>query len=139
MTEKLYKTSTIGRKIEAVRKIREVSQETLAARLGMSRQNLFKLEQNGNIDEEQLKQIAEALGVSVETIQNYEDQAVINYIQNNYDNTHNTQSQFFGDHTHLNSIDIWTQMIQENKDLYERLLKAEQEKIALLQEMLGKK
>eukprot|EP01133_Synstelium_polycarpum_P017037 gene17037-20297_t len=136
MADKLYKTSMLGRKIEALRKIREISQESLAARLGMSRQNLFKLEQSGNIDDDQLNQIAEALGVSVETIKNYDDQAVINYIQNNYDNT---QSTIFGDHKHENSTDIWTRMVQENKDLYERLLKAEQEKIAMLQEMLHKK
>ncbi|WP_157977262.1 helix-turn-helix domain-containing protein [Taibaiella helva] len=134
MTSKLYKTSTIGRKIEAVRKIREVSQETLASRLGMTRQNLFKLEQNGNIDETQLGQIADALGVSVDTIKNYDDDAVINYIQNNYNNTQ--APNIFGDHAHVNSTEMWMQMIQENKDLYERLLKSEQEKIILLERML---
>jgi len=136
MADKLYKTSTLGRKIEAVRKIREVSQETLAARLGMTRQNLFKLEQNGNIDEEQLSQIADALGVPVETIKNYNEDAVINYIQNNYDST---QSQIIGYCAQANSTEIWTEMIKENKDLYERLLQAEREKVALLKELLDKK
>lgn len=137
MVDKFYKTSLLGRKIEGVRKISKVSQESLAKRLGMTRQNLFKLEQSGNIDDELLEQIAAALDVSVETIKNYSEDAVIHYIQNNYDNTQ--APNIFGDHTQVNSTEVLTQMVQENKNLYERLLKSEQEKVAMLQELLNKK
>jgi len=76
----------IGRKISRIRELRGMKQETLAAELGVSQQTVSKLEQSEEIEDSTLEKIANVLGVSKEAIKNYSDEAVINNIQNNYEN-----------------------------------------------------
>jgi len=120
-----FSHSHIGRKIERIRKIRDIKQETLANALGISRQSLSKLEQSETIDEEKLTQIANALGVPVEIIKNLnEDAAIQNIFQE--------QCTGFNFHCTFNPI-------EKIVELYERMLSLEKEKNELLQKLLDKK
>ena len=114
----------IGRKIKRIREIRGIKQETLATGLGISQQAVNKMEQSEEIDEEKLAKVAELLGVSVEAIQNYSEEAMINNIQNTF-HDHSIQNQ-------INPID-------KIAELYERLLASEREKVAWLEAQLKKK
>ena len=120
----------IGRKIVRIRELRGMKQETLAGLIGLSQQTISRMEQSEEIDEDKLKLVAEALGVSPEAIRNFTEDAVINHM-NNIHNNHDSS---------VNAV-IYYQMspIDKITELYERLLVAEREKIALLEALLKKK
>lgn len=117
-----------GRNIKRFRDILGVKQETLAAKLEMTQQAFSKLEQKEQIDEKTLSKVAEALEIPVEAIKNLTDEVAVNIIANNcHDN-----SASFNYYPTFNPID-------KVVELYERMLKTEQEKVRLLQEALKDK
>lgn len=126
-------TLHLGRKISRIRELRGMKQEALAAELGISQQAISKIEQSAEVEDSALEKIAGVLGVSVDAIKNYSDEAVIYNIQNNYEGSNNGASNF-GPANYLNyqctfnPIDKLVELFEENKKLYERLLASEKEK-----------
>lgn len=139
-------TSThIGRKISRIREIRGMKQEALAYELGISQQAISKMEQSERIEDETLSRVANALGVTPETIRNYSDEAAIYNIQNNYEgavaNTgpgynNNYNCTFNPLDKLVEAMDEIRQLHAENRKLYDQLLAAEREKVEILK---GKK
>ncbi len=128
-----------GRNIKRLREMLGVRQEILAAELDMSQQNLSLLEQKAEIEDKLLERVADFLHVSVEVIKNMNDEATINYINSFYDNSNNNQShqgQLENYYYTINPIDKIEELYEEKMKLYERMLKTEQEKIALLEKTL---
>src|SRR6185436_19599661 len=82
----LTKPSHIGRKISRIRELKDMKQEALAQALGMSQQTVSAMENSETIDEDKLKEVAKVLGMTVEAIKNFSEEAVINYFNNIYDN-----------------------------------------------------
>jgi transcriptional regulator with XRE-family HTH domain len=119
-------TMHIGRKIEGIRELRGMKQESLAAALGISQQAVSKMEASEQVDEERLQKVAQALDVPVEAIKNYSKDAAINVFGNTITNTNHDQSALVSYQPTFNPID-------KIVELYERLLKSEQEKNALLE------
>lgn len=115
----------LGRKVVRIRELRGMKQETLAEKLGVSQQTVSKLENSETIEEERLKAIAEALQVTPDVIRHFNEDALFNNIQHNAD----TASGNLIVNYQFNPID-------KIVELYERLLKSEQEKVALLQALL---
>jgi transcriptional regulator with XRE-family HTH domain len=122
----------LGRKISRIRELRGMKQETLAAELGISQQAISKLEQSEEIEDSTLEKIAKVLGVTAEAIKNYSDEAVINNIQNNYDNSIIHGGPTVNHNCTFNPLDKLMQALEANKELYERLLASEKEKNELL-------
>ncbi len=122
----------LGRKISRIRELRGMKQDALAAELGISQQAVSKLEQSEEIEDSTLEKVAKVLGVSAEAIKNYSDEAVINNIQNNYEGSHNHGSN--GNHYNctFNPLDELVKALNANKELYERLLASEREKVEIL-------
>ena len=115
----------IGRKIERIRTLKGIKQETLAAKLGMSQGTLSKIEQSEKVDEDKLKLIADALELSVDAIKNFNEDAIVNNIQNYYDSSVvNSQINY-----QFNSI-------EKIIELYERVLDTERKKNELLESFL---
>jgi transcriptional regulator with XRE-family HTH domain len=113
----------IGRKISRIRELRGIKQEHLATELGVSQQTVSRIEQSETIENEVLEKVAGALGVSVEAIKNYSDEAVIYNIQNNYE----------GSNSGVNTVSVMNYQCNFNPldkviELYERLLQAEKDK-----------
>jgi len=131
--ETAEKTNTphIGRKISRIRELRGMKQEALAIELGISQQAVSKLEQSEQIEDSTLDKVATVLGVSKEAIKNYSDEAVINNIQNNYDNTV-VNGPGVNYNCTFNPLEKLIDVMEENKKLYERLLVSEREKIEIL-------
>jgi transcriptional regulator with XRE-family HTH domain len=132
MKTDLYKPLSIGRKIERIRKLRDISQETLAKEIGMTRQGISKIEQSESVDDDKLDQIAEALGVTTEGIKNFNEEAAlynIFYDQNN--SVINYQVN--------NPLDVCMSLVEENKKLYQQLIQSEREKVEMLQKQLQNK
>lgn len=122
-----------GRNIKRFRDILGVKQETLAEKLKMTQQAFSKLEQKEQIEEKTLNKIAEVLQIPVEAIKSTTDEAAFNIIGNTF-NSHDTSTltPTWNYHPSFNPMD-------KVVELFERLLKTEQEKVRLLQEALRDK
>lgn len=133
--ETMTKNNHIGRKISRIRELRGMKQETLAMELGISQQSVSNLEQSETIEEERLEQIAKVLGVTKEGIENFSEEMIFNNINNFNDNSVN-HGPLNNHHCTFNPLDELLKAYEENKKLYERLLKSEQDKIAYLEKLL---
>ncbi|MBF4516096.1 helix-turn-helix transcriptional regulator [Flavobacterium sp. ANB] len=133
----LTKPSHIGRKISRIRELRDMKQEALAQALGTNQQAISAIENSETIDDDKLAEVAKALGVTVEAIKNFSDEAAINYF-NSFTDTKNSQVNF-GSHCTFNPLDKLVEVYEENKKLYERLLESEKEKNAYLEKLLKDK
>ena len=121
-TDKLRKRHT-GRNVQRVRMYFGVKQEALAADLGITQQEVSKIEQQEEIEEEVLSQIAGVLGVSPEVIRDFDVERAIYNINNIRDNTFEQGA---------TSIAQQFNPIEKIIELYERLLQSEREKVDLL-------
>lgn len=119
-----------GRNIKRFRDILGVKQEALAAELDMTQQAFSNLEQKEQIDEKTLNKVAAVLQIPVEALKNMTDEAAVNIVANTF-NSHDTS-------TSISYYPIFNP-IDKVVELYERMLKAEQEKVSLLQEALRDK
>ncbi len=126
--ETATKPNHIGRKISRIRELRGMKQETLAEKLGISQQSVSHLEQSETIEDDKLEQIAKVLGVTKEAIENFSEEAVFNIMNNTFqDNSSNNNN-------YLCTINPLEKIVE----LYERLLKSEQDKIEYLEKLLKK-
>jgi transcriptional regulator with XRE-family HTH domain len=124
------KPNHIGRKISRIRELRNMKQEALAHAMGTNQQAISILENSEVVEDEKLAEVAKALGVTVEAIKNFSEEAVINYF-----NTFNeavTNSNFGHSNTcNFNPLD-------KVVELYERLVQAEKDKVVYLEKLLNK-
>lgn len=133
-----------GRNVKRFREMLGIKQEALAIALGedWNQKKISLLEAKESIDAAILEDVAKALKVPVEAIQNFDEEAAINFIGNTFNN-HDNSSTLNG-HTinyspSFNPLDKFIEQVEENKKLYAALLKEKDEKIALLEKLLEKK
>ena len=117
-----------GRNIKRLREMLGVKQEYIANELNMTQQTISKLEQKEEIDDEVLGKVAKVLNVPVDAIKNLNDEATFNIIANSY----HDNSSAINYQCNFNPIDRVV-------ELYERLLAAEKEKVAMLERLLEEK
>lgn len=124
MKDNRDKREQVGPKIRKLRQIKGLSQKVFASELNITQQAVSKMEQSDTVNEETLQRVSEVLGISVESIVNFdEDAAFNNFIQKNEvinqrcDVTNNYQS------------------LEKITELYERLLDSEAEKNKILKEL----
>ncbi len=117
----------IGQNLQRVRVYLGVKQDALASDLNMSQSAVSKIEQQEEIEDGLLKQIADALGVSPELIRNFDlERAVYNINHNNYrEATISEGATTYAISQQVNPVD-------KIVELYERLLQSEREKIEIL-------
>ena len=129
------KTGHIGRKISKIRELRGMKQEALAIAIGVSQQTVSNIENSETVEETVLQKVADALEVTVEGIKNFSEEAVLNIIGNTY-NVDNSSAVNYG--CTFNPLDKVIALFDEKEKLYERLLKAEQDKVAYLERLMAK-
>jgi transcriptional regulator with XRE-family HTH domain len=129
MTETIDKPrrKNIGQNLQRVRVYLGIKQDTLAADLGMSQPAISKIEQQEEIEEESLKKIADALGVSPELIRDFDEEKAVYNI-----NSHNYREATINEGGSAVAAAQVFNPIEKIVELYERLLKSEREKIELL-------
>ncbi|TDW45979.1 DNA-binding XRE family transcriptional regulator [Flavobacterium sp. 270] len=130
------KPKHIGRNISRIRELRGMKQEALAISIGVTQQTISNIEGSETVDEEKLNAIAEVLQVPAEVIKNFSEEAVFNFIGNTYDNG---SSSIYHYNCTFNPLDKLFEAFEENKKLYQLLIQAEKEKVALLEKLLDKK
>lgn len=132
-----------GRAVKRIRELLHIKQEVLADALGISQQSVSVLESKETIEPEQLEQIAKTLKVPVEAIKNFNEEGTIFYIQYNHEGANSGSGTLGNNLTYhncnFNPLDKYVEAIEENKKLYNALLKEKDEKISLLQKILGEK
>lgn len=113
-----------------------MKQDVLAEALGVSQQTISNIENSEDIEPETLIKIAEVLGVTPEAIENFSEEAVFNVIGNTY-HVDNSSAVNYG--CTFNPLDKLMEAYEENKKLYERLVQSEKEKNAYLEKQLNDK
>ncbi|WP_428228566.1 helix-turn-helix domain-containing protein [Flavobacterium sp.] len=121
----------IGRNISRIRELRGMKQGALADAIGTSQQTISSIETSETVDFDKLVQIAKALGVTVEAIENFTEESVFNFFNNFYDNSANNgaQGNTTNNHCNFNPLD-------KVVELYERLVQAEKDKVEYLEKLL---
>jgi transcriptional regulator with XRE-family HTH domain len=133
-----------GRNIKRFRELFGLKQEALAIELGedWSQKKVSRLEENEIVDEAILAQVAKALKVPVDAIKNFDEQAAVTYFNTfNDSSASGTSSAYFSPNStfNINPVEEYKHLFEENKKLYEQLLAAEKEKVALLEKLLDQK
>ncbi len=122
-----------------MRELLNFTQEDVAEKLGVSQQTVSNIESNETVEHDQLEKMARALGVSAQAIKNLDENAAVYNIvtnNNNAENGFNNAVSGFNNNCTFNPLDKLMEVIEKNEKLYEKLLKSEQEKVAMLERFL---
>lgn len=119
----IQKEKHLGHNVQRIREIIGMKQSALADNVGMSQQNISKLESTPEIPEETLIKLAEGLGISVEFIKNFNEDKAIYNIQSNVTLSDHSSNQY--QPTIYNDL-------EQIVGLFEKLLQGEREKNELL-------
>ncbi|TCN59899.1 XRE family transcriptional regulator [Flavobacterium circumlabens] len=118
----------IGRNISRIRELRGMKQEVLGEAIGTSQKSISGIESSETVDPEKLKEIAKALGVTVEAIENFSEESVFNFFNNFYDNSSNNGA--------IHAANCTFNPLDKVVELYERLVQSEKEKIEYLEKLM---
>ena|SRR6218665_669807 len=123
------KPKHIGRNISRIRELKGIKQEALAIAIGVSQQYVSTLEGSETIEETKLAEIAKALGVTIEAIENFSEESVFNFFNNFHDHSSINGAQGINNNCTFNPLD-------KVIELYERLVQAEKDKVEYLEKLL---
>lgn len=137
-----------GRNVKKFREMLNLSQEGLAYELGgdWTQRRISLLEQKEVIDDVILGEVSKALKVSPEVIKKFNEEKAYNIISNTASFDNCQQPAFFNANPIFNPIEKLVEILEENKkvvdenkQLYQQLLKEKDEKIALLEKLANSK
>lgn len=117
----------VGRNLQRIRVYLGMKQEALAADLEVNQQVISKIEKQEEIEEGLLSKIADVLGVSTEVIKDFDVEKTIFNISH-----HNYRDANIAEGATTYAIVQQINPLEKIVELYERLLKSEQEKIEIL-------
>lgn len=123
------KPKHIGRNISRIRELKGMKQEALAIAIGLSQQTVSNIEASETVDEDKLVEIAKALGVTKEAIENFSEESVFNFFNNFHDHSSISGAQGINNNCTFNPLD-------KVIELYERLVQAEKDKVEYLEKLL---
>jgi len=127
----------LGYNVKRLREILGVKQEDLAERLHLTQQSVSKLENKEDLDNETLEQVANAMNIPTEAIKSFTDEGTVQIISNTFsDNASLKDNASINNFPLHNPIEKIVQLYDEKMELYERMLQSENEKVALLEELL---
>lgn len=133
----LFRNVHHGRNIKRFRMQKGIKQEALASDLGMSQQNISRLESQKVLDDLMLERIAKVLQVPVEELKTLEEPSNI-FIEKN--NTY-TENGTVNDNENIlggeNSVTSTIHPLEKIVELYERLLQNSQEKTKQLEQRIA--
>jgi transcriptional regulator with XRE-family HTH domain len=116
-------TRTLGHKIRKMRELRNLTQEYVATRLGISQSNYARMESNDvSIPDKRLAELSEILQTTPEAIRNFDETIVFNITQGDYGSA--------GQNVTVNNY----QISPELQKLYEDKIRLLEEKIIFLEE-----
>lgn len=133
--EAAVKKNNHGANVRRWREWRNINQDILAEKIGISQATLSSYEKKDKLEQDILDKIAAVLDIPVEAITELEQGAAINIISS----TFNDSSAINNYYPTFNPIDKIVQLYDEKNALYERMLKEKDSVIELLQEIVKDK
>ncbi|UKB85885.1 helix-turn-helix domain-containing protein [Chryseobacterium sp. MEBOG06] len=126
-----------GRNIKRFREMLGIKQEALAFELGedWNQKKVSLLEQKETVESDILAQVAQVLKVPAEAIENFDEEAAINIIANTFNNHDHSSPQFANVINNSPNFHPLDKMVE----LYERMLKQQQEMIDKLEKLIQSK
>lgn len=124
-----------GANVRRWREWRNINQDELAERIGVSQTTLSSYENREKLEADKLDKIAKALDIPVEAITEMDNGASINIVSSTL---HDNAGSIFNNPT-FNPIDKIIELYNEKSALYERMLKEKDSIIELLQEIVKDK
>ncbi|HIB8179682.1 TPA: helix-turn-helix domain-containing protein [Elizabethkingia anophelis] len=123
-----------GRNIKRFREMLGIKQDALAYELGedWNQKKISLLEQKESVEKDILEQVAKILKVPTEAIENFDEEQAVNVISNTFTSN---------DTSTLNAINIQPTFNPLDKmvELYERMLKQQQDMIEKLERLINSK
>lgn len=124
-----------GRNIKRFREMLGIKQEALAFELGddWNQKKISLLEQKETVESDILAQVAQILKVPAEAIANFDEEQAVNIISNTVNNNDNaTGNSLYSYQPTFNPIDkmveLYERMLQQQKEMIEKLEKLIQDK-----------
>ena len=117
--------SNQGANVKRWREWRNINQDVLAEKIGVSQATLSGYEKRDKLEPEILEKVAKALDIPVEAITEMNDGTSINIFSGTWQ-----------DNAYASGYVANINPLEKVIELYERLLKSEQEKVAILQEVI---
>lgn len=114
-----------GANVKRWREWRNINQDVLAEKIGVSQATLSGYEKRDKLEPEILEKVAKALDIPVEAITEMNDGTSINIFSGTWQ-----------DNAYASGYVANINPLEKVIELYERLLKSEQEKVAILQEVI---
>jgi len=130
------KPKHIGRNISRIRELKGMKQEMLAEAIGVSQQTVSSIEGSEEIDTKKLEQIAKALGVTIEAIENFSEESIINYF-NTFNDTV-SDSFITNNSCSFNPLDKVVELYERLVQAEKELVQAEKAKVEYLEKLLNK-
>ena len=123
-----------GRNIKRFREMLGIKQEALAFELGddWNQQKISLLEQKETVEANILAQVANILKVPTEAFENFDEEQAINIIANTFNNHDHSTPQFANVINNSPNFNPLDKMVE----LYERMLKQQQEMIDKLEKLI---
>ena len=132
------KPKHIGRNISRIRELKGMKQEILAEAIGVSQQTVSSIEGSEEVDNKRLVEIAKALGVTVEAIENFSEESVFNFFNNFYDNSASNGQGASGPIFTFNPLDKMVELYERLVLAEKELVQAEKAKVEYLEKLLNK-
>lgn len=130
--DKLQQEKHLGYNLQRIREMLGMKQSALADNVGMSQQNISKLESSADIPEDTLEKLAVGLGINVELIKNFnEDKAIYNISCNFSDNA------MLNNYPTIHPIEELKKLHEEKIVLYERMIKEKEEMMVELKKLIN--
>lgn len=128
-----------GRNIKRFREMLQIKQEGLADMLGddWTQKKVSQLEAKETIEPAILQEVAKALKIPAEAIQNFDEETAIYNISCTFSDNAMLNNRV--ETQNINPVEKWLEAIEEIKRLNAALLKEKDEKIALLERMMEKR
>ncbi|MEG0850160.1 helix-turn-helix domain-containing protein [Flavobacterium plurextorum] len=126
----------IGRNISRIRELKGMKQDALAFEMGITQQTISNIESSETVDRERLLDIAKVLGVTIEAIENFSEENVINYF-NTFNET--VSGSFITNNScTFNPLDKMVELYERLVLAEKELVQAEKEKVEYLEKLLKK-
>lgn len=115
-----------------------IKQEALAFDLGedWNQKKISLLEQKETIEPALLQQLSAVLKIPVEAFQNFDEEQAVNVISNTFTSHDTSTLNAINPYATFNPLDKIIELFEENKELYERMLRSEQAKVQMLEKLL---
>jgi len=116
-----------GQNVKRFREMLGIKQDALAYKLGddWNQKKISLLEQKETIDPTLLQQIANALRIPAEAIQNFDEEQAVNIISNTFNDQANGYNYYptFNFNPVEKMIELYERMLQQQKEMIEKLEK----------------